>query len=315
MKTVEDILEHHGVKGQKWGVRHDPGHEGQRAKTSKISRLDKKFVRKSQDPRTTITIWNKAADANNASIQKINNKPQYRGKDFTRQSPLRDRYHKEIQSAMVDNLETAAKSLGTSASGTLRYGILEKTDNSWDVIVRDVKHADDSSNTVLSITVNRDANGMITSVNASAAHSSMVDEFLEHHGVKGQKWGIRNKRSRVKTSRPPSADSRKISELKKKHPSQLTNKQLKSVQERHNLERSFKQANPAKVEQGHAFAKSVLALTSTAAAFFALAQSPAGKALIKAGQGFINVHFSARPAGTTKIDLSRYRYSTQGKLF
>ena len=143
-----------------------------------------------------------------------------------------------------------------------------------------------------------------------------IDEFLEHYGVKGMKWGIRNK-SRVKkgSSRPASADSRKVSELKKKKPSQLTNKQLKAVQERANLERSFRQANPAKVEKGHNFAKTVLALGSTAASLYALSQSPVGKHLIKLGQGFINVHVKAGPAGTTKIDLKRYKYSAQGKLF
>jgi len=114
-----------------------------------------------------------------------------------------------------------------------------------------------------------------------------ADEFLEHHGVKGQKWGIRNKKSRVKTSRPASADSRKVSELKKKKPNQLTNKQLKIVQERQSLEQNFRRANPKTIEKGHAFAKATLAIGSTAAGLYALTQSPGGKQLVRAGKRFV----------------------------
>lgn len=140
-----------------------------------------------------------------------------------------------------------------------------------------------------------------------------VEDFLEHHGVKGQKWGIRNKRSRVKKSR--SADSRKASELQKKKPSQLTNKQLKSVQERANLERSFRQATPSKVEKGHAFAKTLVAVGSTATALYALSQSPAARRLITVGKAFVDVRLSGKFVNSSKIDVSKFQRSAQGTLF
>lgn len=140
-----------------------------------------------------------------------------------------------------------------------------------------------------------------------------VDDFLEHHGVKGMKWGIRNPRNRVKKgrSRPASADSRRVSELKKKKPSQLTNKQLKAVQERVNLERSFRQATPKKIEKGHAFAKTVLAVGSTAASLYALSQSPGGKRLISMGKSFVDVALKVTPANKSAIDVSKFQKSVK----
>lgn len=37
-----------------------------------------------------------------------------------------------------------------------------------------------------------------------------VDDFLEHHGVKGQKWGIRNKRNKALTNAEKAARVRKV---------------------------------------------------------------------------------------------------------
>src|SRR5580765_5794043 len=47
---IENLLEHHGTKGMKWGVRRDKGHEGESASPKKITKLDKKFVSKMSDP-------------------------------------------------------------------------------------------------------------------------------------------------------------------------------------------------------------------------------------------------------------------------
>lgn len=104
--------------------------------------------------------------------------------------------------------------------------------------------------------------------------------YLEHFGVKGMHWGIRKDRSSVKTS----SDHRKVSELKKRRTPQLTNKQLKVVNERLNLEQNFRRLNPTRVQQGHAAAKSILAGIGTLSALVTLAQTPAGKAAIAAGK-------------------------------
>src|SRR5215217_7425583 len=113
----EDVLAHYGKKGMKWGVRNDNGHEGERTKTKKIEKLDQKFDRDVQSFKTTIALHNSAAEAcNKNDVARINNKPEYKDADFSRPSPLRDKYTREHQQAYLDNLDKAAQAMGTNAS-------------------------------------------------------------------------------------------------------------------------------------------------------------------------------------------------------
>ena len=49
----------------KWGVRKDAGHEGERAKTKKIGKLDKKFEKNATSLDTFIKINNKPSENQN----------------------------------------------------------------------------------------------------------------------------------------------------------------------------------------------------------------------------------------------------------
>lgn len=109
-----------------------------------------------------------------------------------------------------------------------------------------------------------------------------VDEFIEHFGTRGMKWGVRNDKSSlsVKTS----ADYRKVAELKKKPKPSLTNKQLKTANERMQLERSFSQMNPSTVKKGHDFLKGALASAALGISVYSMVNSPAGKAFMGVGK-------------------------------
>ncbi len=105
-----------------------------------------------------------------------------------------------------------------------------------------------------------------------------TDEFLEHFGIPGMKWG-RRKSASVKTS----SDHKKIIEphLKKK-PEELTNKQLKAFNDRANMAQNFNRlAIPPKkstLDKGHNEVKKLLLLAGTAGAVYKLYHSPEGKA-------------------------------------
>lgn len=100
----------------------------------------------------------------------------------------------------------------------------------------------------------------------------MYSNELYHHGIKGQKWGVRryqNKdgtsigsRSRRKDSW--SEDYRTAKTLKKKKISQMSNTELRKLNERQNLEKTYKQMNKSHIAKGVAFVASAAAITNTA---------------------------------------------------
>jgi hypothetical protein len=115
----------------------------------------------------------------------------------------------------------------------------------------------------------------------SPSSQELGKSFIEHHGIKGQKWGIRN--ASVKKFSP---EHKLATRLKKKHLSELSNDELKKLNERLNLESNYKRLNPTKIKKGQLTAKEILAVTSTSAALIALAHTKPGELVIKAGKKF-----------------------------
>lgn len=109
-------------------------------------------------------------------------------------------------------------------------------------------------------------------------------EFLEHYGVKGMRWGVRNE----KKNRAPSGDFKKTIGLRGRPVHQLSNRQLKVVNERLNLEQNYLRMNRSKTDAGHAAVKKYLGMATTAASIYTLMKSPPGQAFIKAGKSFVN---------------------------
>lgn len=104
--------------------------------------------------------------------------------------------------------------------------------------------------------------------------------FLDHHGIKGMKWGIRNKE---RSGRPASGDSKKASELRKKPLSSLTNNQLQTLNTRMNLEQNYKRMNPKFHQVGKKRAEEILGTIGIGVTAYSIYHSPAGKAAIAAG--------------------------------
>jgi len=60
---------------------------------------------------------------------------------------------------------------------------------------------------------------------------------IAHYGTKGMRWGVRKKRGR-------SVESKSAAKLRKKKGFQLTNDELKKVNARLSLEKTYSQLNP-----------------------------------------------------------------------
>ena len=114
----------------------------------------------------------------------------------------------------------------------------------------------------------------------------LVNNFLAHYGVKGMRWGVRKKAKfggKTDANGPASQDHKSVSELRKKPLHQLSNDDIRKLNERINLERQFKNLNPDKVQKGTKTAHRMLDTLGVGVKAFNMLNSPAGKAAIGLG--------------------------------
>ena len=89
--------------------------------------------------------------------------------------------------------------------------------------------------------------------------SEDLDEFLSHYGVKGMRWGVRKSRSERKAAREArkkggaakdSGPGKRTYDARK-----LSNKELKSVVARMELEQRYNKLNNSSTKKGESFVK------------------------------------------------------------
>lgn len=108
------------------------------------------------------------------------------------------------------------------------------------------------------------------------------DNFLQHYGVKGMKWGVRKKRTR-KRKRSYSKDYSESRRLKKRRVSELSNEQLRTLNKRMKLEEEYKRLNPSAVKRGLKVAGTIAGTLGTVGAIYGAMNSP----WFKAGQSAV----------------------------
>ena len=97
------------------------------------------------------------------------------------------------------------------------------------------------------------------------------DNELYHYGVLGMKWGVRRDRSRSSGSRRKrsmSDDAREASAIKKKKVSQMSNAELKKLNERSRLEQEYSRLNPGAVRKGWKFVAGAAGIMGTTLAVY-----------------------------------------------
>jgi hypothetical protein len=206
-----EFLRHYGAKGMKWGVRKDRGHEGNLATNRKIARLDKKFVRKALDDKFIRNVKARAVNNYKKHDMKVINR-RYSARKLRKSEATRKKYHQDHADAVLKHIRNELRKEGTSASGTYEYTTRDSGagDGHVAIDVRWVKghdgrqarvgytHAsmDDSGDetTTMTFTWVYDEEGLIKDIltNDEMAQYTMAGEdFLEHFGKKGMKWGVR----------------------------------------------------------------------------------------------------------------------------
>ena len=103
----------------------------------------------------------------------------------------------------------------------------------------------------------------------------MTENELYHFGVKGMKWGVRKSRSSSCSSKKKRAktdgwsdDAKEAYRIKQKKVNQMSNAELKKLNERRNLERNYQQLNPNTIKKGIAIAGTTAAALGTMAALY-----------------------------------------------
>lgn len=116
---------------------------------------------------------------------------------------------------------------------------------------------------------------------------------LYHHGIKGMKWGVRRYRNkngsltstgkkRYRTHKTISNDAKIARDLKRKRLSELSNDEIRTVNQRTQLEREYKRLNPNHIAKGIAFLGTTAGAMGTVLALYNNSQN-----LIKIGKKYL----------------------------
>jgi 2'-5' RNA ligase len=244
VKELEIPVEHHGIKGMRWGVRKENVTGGVKKIGRAIGKVasDVQFENMARDGRAADHIENKGhADFRKIDLPKINTKPEYQAARKLRtrlrnpRDPVVKQYRKEIKTTYIQRMEKTANSL-TNKSGTRQYTIRERgwdlpseggnlptSKHIWEVSTRTVQH-DDSTTKPFFVELILDQDGFVTDINQInpsdfTQHTAELGaEFIAHYGIKGMHWGIHTRQSTRSTPSPvaPKATSHVPSGAKRK---------------------------------------------------------------------------------------------------
>jgi hypothetical protein len=255
MTTVEEFIEHHGVKGMHWGIRNENKFVGKG--TSSSFKVDETPWSAYKESMYSPEQWHVACLIHNHSGPPTSKS----------QCKLPIKTPKGVVNR--HGVYSAAAALAGARGG----------------VNASAEQKNSAAKTLLNLYSKMNVKPPLS---LSAKHGMTIDEFIEHYGKRGMHWGIHTEKDFFKTgtkkARSTSSEAKRVQVLRRKHPSSLTNKQLKTVNERMNLEQQFKRLNPNKIQSGRRTAEEIMATVGVVFTAYAMSQTPLGKAAIAAGR-------------------------------
>lgn len=155
--------------------------------------------------------------------------------------------------------------------------IKDATDKELDELITRLRKESELQSLIAEIK-RKSGSGYVPYDHAQEISTEKPVESLYHYGVLGMHWGRRkgsnNAKQRSLSRKPGSEDYELSRELKKKGSKNLSNKELKDLTQRLQLEKQLKDLNPKKYQKGLTIVKNITSAGTTIASLYALSKTP-----------------------------------------
>jgi hypothetical protein len=198
-----------------------------------------------------VTNWNDVADRAMYCFKRVNNMVDYSGFDLTKNAVQLASYNRDIEKAFNDHLISCGiLALNKIDDNAFSY-VFDRKEQSLSPTMLKVVHQS-SYKECPKFYLNFDDKGFVVGVKADIPKetNSLAQSELTHHGVKGQKWGVRN------LLRKKKANQNKT--MFQKAPTRLSDAELNSRIKRLELEKRYNELNKPTKSAGKAYTHSLL---------------------------------------------------------